>query len=56
MVLPKSLSPENPEKRQMSFKNLLRRVAEKTSPGRTPGYGEAQALRALEIAAEKSDG
>lgn len=40
----------------MSFKNLLQRVAEKTSPGRTPGYGEAQALRALEIAAEKPMG
>jgi hypothetical protein len=35
----------------MSFKILLRRVAEKTSPGRAPGYGEAQTLRALEIAA-----
>ena len=40
----------------MSFKNLLQRVAEKTSPGRTPGYGEAQALRALEIAAESPMG
>jgi hypothetical protein len=36
----------------MSFKPLLRRVAEKTSPGRAPSYGEAQILRALEITSE----
>lgn len=40
----------------MSFKTLLRRVAEKTSPGRAPGYGEAQALRAIELAAESPMG
>jgi hypothetical protein len=34
----------------MSFKPLLRRVAEKTAPGRTPSYGEAKVIRALEIA------
>jgi len=55
-LLPKSLSPEKPEKRRMSFKSLLKRVAEKTSPGRAPGYGEAQALRALELVAENSIG
>lgn len=32
----------------MSFKPLLGRIAEKTAPGRSPSYGEAQALRALE--------
>ncbi|HIH87620.1 TPA: hypothetical protein HA344_00235 [Candidatus Bathyarchaeota archaeon] len=32
----------------MSFKPLLRRIAEKTAPGRSPSYGEAQVLRALE--------
>ena len=36
----------------MSFKPLLRRVAEKTAPGRAPSYGEAQILRALEITSE----
>ncbi len=33
----------------MSFKALLRSVAEKTAPGRAPSYGEAQVLRTLEI-------
>jgi len=36
----------------MSFKPLLRRVAEKTAPGRSPSYGEARILRALEITSE----
>ncbi len=36
----------------MSFKLLLRRVAEKTVPGRSPSYGEAQILIALEITSE----
>ncbi len=40
----------------MTFKATLRRVAEKTSPGRAPGYGEAQTLRALEIIAESPIG
>jgi len=34
----------------MSFKPLLRRVAEKTAPGRTPSYGEAKVIMALETA------
>jgi len=33
----------------MSFKPLLRRIAAKTSPGRSPSYGEAQVLIALEL-------
>ncbi len=33
----------------MSFKPLLRRVAERSSPGRSPSYGETQVLRALEL-------
>jgi hypothetical protein len=37
---------------EMSFKPLLRHVAEKTASGRTPSYGEAQILRALEITSE----
>ncbi len=40
----------------MSFRALLRRVAEKIAPGRSPSYGEAQILRALEIVSEGSIG
>lgn len=36
----------------MSFKPHLRRVAEKTAPGRTPAYGEAKVIMALKIASE----
>lgn len=36
----------------MSFKPLLRRVAEKMAPGRSPSFGEAKILRALEIISE----
>ena len=33
----------------MSFKSLLRRIAGRSAPGRSPSYGETQVLRALEF-------
>jgi hypothetical protein len=36
----------------MSFKSPLKRIAEKTAPGRTPSYGEAKIIMALETAAK----
>jgi hypothetical protein len=33
----------------MSFKSILRRILEKTSPGRSPSYSEAQVLKTLEL-------
>ena len=40
----------------MSFKPLLRRVAERSAPGRSPSYGETQVLRALELVSSKGIG
>jgi hypothetical protein len=40
----------------MSFKPLLRRVAERSAPGRSPSYGETQVLRALELVSGEGNG
>ena len=40
----------------MSFKPLLKRVAERSAPGRSPSYGETQVLMALELVSGEGNG
>lgn len=40
----------------MSFRTALRRIVERSAPGRTPSFGEAHAIKALELASREGIG
>ncbi len=40
----------------MSFRTALRRIVERSAPGRTPSFGEAQVIKALELASGEGVG
>jgi hypothetical protein len=40
----------------MSFRPVLRRIVEKSAPGRTPSFGEAHVVKALELASGEGIG